>query len=62
MTPKCIVVVMDLVIDNLTPSKSETEISMCHWVVEFIIANKNQFRMFTIIQTGGIMFSYNKFW
>lgn len=53
---------MDLVIDNLTPSKSETEISMCHWVVEFIIANKNQFRMFTIIQTGGIMFSYNKFW
>lgn len=45
MTPKCIVVVMDLVIDNPnhppTPSKSETEISMCHWVVEFIIANKS---------------------
>lgn len=53
---------MDLVIDNLTPSKSETEISMCHRVVEFIIANKNQFKMFTIIQTGGIMFSFNKFW
>lgn len=62
MTLKCIVVVMDLVIDNPTPSKSETEISMCHWVVEFIIANKNQFKMFTIIQTGGIMFSFNKFW
>lgn len=41
MTPKCIVVIMDLVIDNPTPSKSETEISMCHWVVEFIIANKS---------------------
>lgn len=52
MTPKCIVVVMDLVIDNPIPSKSETEISMCHWVVEFIIANKNRFKMFTIIQTG----------
>lgn len=56
MTPKCIVVVMDLVIDNPnhppTPSKSETEISMRHWVVEFIIANKNRFKMFTIIQTG----------
>lgn len=37
MTPKCIVVVMDLVIDNPnhppTPSKSETEISTCVCVI-----------------------------
>lgn len=38
---KCIVVVMDLVIDNFIFSKLEIEIFMCYWVVEFIIVNKN---------------------
>lgn len=42
---KCIVVVMDLVIDNFNYffifSKLEIEIFMCYWVVEFIIVNKN---------------------
>lgn len=38
---KCIVVVMDLVIDNFIFSKLEIEIFMCYWVVEFIIVNKS---------------------
>lgn len=46
---KCIVVVMDLVIDNFIFSKLEIEIFMCYWVVEFIIVNKNRFKMFIII-------------
>lgn len=58
MIPKCIILFMDLVIDIVTPQNRDIYVSLGVHYSKYTNGHKNQFKIFTIIQT---MFSFNKF-